>query len=734
MVKEKLSAAEKEQKKAILAQKREEKALAKAAREEQKKMELDRERQQEALKAESALAQQLRNSSIVDVSGNRENLFNKLPIVSFSEILHFLDAKSLGAAMITSSMVNEVVDGEENRSTFRTSHLLYRLKGGWCDVSREDVEEIISTSWKAAATDDDNSVSIDDEVTSKLSKNQLKKRRKEALEKANKTLIPSKTPFTGYINFIEANMSLNPISAATSISLSPEHTLIKSGGSFRFSGGSGVKSFGVGKRGQLGHGPREDERKPKPIKSIGYNVRVVQVSAGGGLVRIAHSLLLCADGRVMSFGCGQYGALGHGYGPGKTLPDTTRPQFIEHLSDVRCICVSAGELHSAVVTDDGDVYTFGEGFCGQLGHGDKRPQLLPKLVGHDIEYEAISHVSCGSRHTIVVSEEGEMYTFGLGHFGALGREYTPFQYGANDVFVEGVVAPLGQQGEEVDAPPPTAFPSSPPFSPSSLSTSPGLQNLDESQLVNLDLLKNCTLDDTSDQCLPKIVDELKGVKVRVSSAGHRHSVCVDTDNHLYSWGSGTGGALGHGDTGKRGFPIRVDFFGENDKHDRIEIAKCSAGVDTTIVVTRDGDCYSWGKSKYGRIGHGNVAVDVTIPKKIGFGGGGTESEKKTFIVDAKTCYVHSAILTATGEIWGCGKVGINGDDDGNGIGINNNGGDDDDIVDGGRDGYPVRLKGINCWRVEKEVVEKAEKVEWTKYGKYETKGRSAMLAEADRWS
>jgi alpha-tubulin suppressor-like RCC1 family protein len=72
-----------------------------------------------------------------------------------------------------------------------------------------------------------------------------------------------------------------------------------------------VASWGVGKRGQLGHGKREDHKDPKLMMGgIGYGIRIVQVAAGGGLVRVAHSLLLTSHGKVLSFGTGQYGALG----------------------------------------------------------------------------------------------------------------------------------------------------------------------------------------------------------------------------------------------------------------------------------------------------------------------------------------------------------------------------------------------------------------------------------------
>jgi len=149
-------------------------------------------------------------------------------------------------------------------------------------------------------------------------------------------------------------------------SVSPEHSLCRVGGDGHHTGagGSGVASWGVGKRGQLGHGKRRDERLPvRLLGGLGYGIRIVQVSAGGGLVRVAHSLLLTSTGRVLSFGTGQYGALGHGYSAAKQLPDQLRPKYIQEAgawgAGTRVVCVAAGELHSAVVTADGDVYTWG---------------------------------------------------------------------------------------------------------------------------------------------------------------------------------------------------------------------------------------------------------------------------------------------------------------------------------------------------------------------------------------
>ncbi len=285
-------------------------------------------------------------------------------------------------------------------------------------------------------------------------------------------------------------------------SASPEHSLCRAGGGDRSgAGGSGTASWGVGKRGQLGHGKRKDEKTPRLLLGgIGYGIRIVQVSAGGGLVRVAHSLLLTSTGQVLSFGCAQYGQLGHGYSSGKQLPDMLRPQYVQELSHLRCTCVSAGELHSAVVTSDGDVYCWGDGFCGQLGLGDKRPQLTPKQVTQGgLEDECVLSVSCGARHTLCVTEDGEVFSFGLGHFGVLGRSFTPYEYHSAQA-LSNMGIEENEQHQQLGH----------------------IEQLDNDMRTHLDLLANLTLDDNSDQCFPKVIDSLQGVCIVGASAGHRH--------------------------------------------------------------------------------------------------------------------------------------------------------------------------------------------------------------------
>ena len=76
-------------------------------------------------------------------------------------------------------------------------------------------------------------------------------------------------PFSCFMAFLEESIYSEKNAASNcnnSISLSPEHTLLKAGGNGKWGGGSGVKSYGIGKRGQLGHGTRDDVAVPKPIQ------------------------------------------------------------------------------------------------------------------------------------------------------------------------------------------------------------------------------------------------------------------------------------------------------------------------------------------------------------------------------------------------------------------------------------------------------------------------------------
>jgi hypothetical protein len=144
----------------------------------------------------------------------------------------------------------------------------------------------------------------------------------------------------------------------------------------------------------------------------------------------------------------------------------------------------------------------------------------------------------------------------------------------------------------------------------------------------------------------------------------------------------------------------------------------SAGVDMSMAVSTTGDVYAWGKSSDGRLGLGMNKNDVSsLPRRVEVGDANFKA------VDVECGYVHAVIVGLDGSVYQCGGVGIDGQDDGQNLA---------DIEDENKRGYPSLLSGYNIWHRLAEPKEKITKEKWSKYGKYELKGRSKMMNEGVR--
>jgi len=62
------------------------------------------------------------------------------------------------------------------------------------------------------------------------------------------------------------------------------------------------------------------------------------------------------------------------------------------------------------VTDDGKVMSFGGGEHGQLGHGDKVNKLKPTLV-QALEDISVTYITCGWSHTVALTSDGTLYSW-----------------------------------------------------------------------------------------------------------------------------------------------------------------------------------------------------------------------------------------------------------------------------------------------------------------------------------
>ncbi|XP_016404194.1 X-linked retinitis pigmentosa GTPase regulator-like [Sinocyclocheilus rhinocerous] len=179
------------------------------------------------------------------------------------------------------------------------------------------------------------------------------------------------------------------------------HTLVyTSRGNLYASGGNN--------EGQLGLGDCDDRTSFHLVDFFSKHEPVKMLAAGSNT-----SAALTQDGRLYMWGDNSEGQIGLGKESNALNPR-------EVSVGKRVSWVSCGYYHSAFVTVDGALYTFGEKDSGKLGLSTE------KLASHKVPQQVtgisdkVVQVSCGGGHTVAFTEH-EVYSFGLGQFGQLGH-------------------------------------------------------------------------------------------------------------------------------------------------------------------------------------------------------------------------------------------------------------------------------------------------------------------------
>jgi len=134
-----------------------------------------------------------------------------------------------------------------------------------------------------------------------------------------------------------------------------------------------------------------------------------------------HSLFLMTDGRVYAAGRNQFGQLGDHCFCTPGMPECHRcqdgrpPQAWPILMQEGVAAIAAGDGHSVILRDDGDVYTVGWNTRGQLGDNTVTSRRIPVLV----ERSVIS-ISAGAAHTLLLKTDGTAHACGANGYGQLG--------------------------------------------------------------------------------------------------------------------------------------------------------------------------------------------------------------------------------------------------------------------------------------------------------------------------
>lgn len=150
-----------------------------------------------------------------------------------------------------------------------------------------------------------------------------------------------------------------------------------------------------------------------------YRALAPQICARKLALGTEHAVLLSADGTVYTWGSGSHGQLGHG-----SVESQPEPLAVEGLRGLPMKDVAAGGWHSVCISAGCAVVpTRQEAAVTQEGEGSEvfiSIQAFPALLDLPEESE-MKKMSCGSRHTAAVTCAGDLYTWGWGDYGQLGH-------------------------------------------------------------------------------------------------------------------------------------------------------------------------------------------------------------------------------------------------------------------------------------------------------------------------
>ena len=103
---------------------------------------------------------------------------------------------------------------------------------------------------------------------------------------------------------------------------------------------------------------------------------------------------------------------------------------------------------------------------------------------------------------------------------------------------------------------------------------------------------------------------MPGRRVVAVSAGQHHSFALTAGGSVWSWGWGACGQLGHGGKQSRLLPKRVEALAGQ------RVIAVSAGYSHSLALNGDGAVFTWGKGDTGCLGHGEDLSDQMLPKKV----------------------------------------------------------------------------------------------------------------------
>ncbi len=352
-----------------------------------------------------------------------------------------------------------------------------------------------------------------------------------------------------------------------------------------------LAGWGLNSSGQLGDQTQTTRSEP-------VNVFTAGILAGRTVISIAngqgHTIALCSDGTLASWGTNNYGTLGIGVASSQSLApvavDTSRA-----LAGKSVVAIAAGAYHSLALCSDGSLFSWGNNQDGQLGivGVTSANSPLPLTEPGALAGKEIVAIAAGDAHSLALCSDGTVAAWGSNFSGQLGIGQTGIDSPLPAIVGEG----SGLQGRRVVA--------------ITAASQHSLAICDDGGMVGWgDNFYGQLGDGTKiDRSLPvpvKPVGALAGklpVAIRTANA---HSTVLCNDGAIVTWGANSSGRLGNNSTSDSLVPVKVVDSGILAGKSPATLA---CGWLHSHVLASDGTLASWGANGYnGALGVGDTSL------------------------------------------------------------------------------------------------------------------------------
>lgn len=324
-----------------------------------------------------------------------------------------------------------------------------------------------------------------------------------------------------------------------------------------------------------------------------------------------------------------------------TKADALQPRPLESTVSLKVNSIACGRKHAMLVTKQGELYSWGEELGGRLGHGVEADVSHPKFIDA-LGDMCIDVIACGEYHSCAVSHSGDLYTWGDGahNIGLLGHgsevsHWIPKKVGGFMDSMQIVYISCGSWHTAI------------------VSSSGKLFTFGDGTFGALG--HGCR----SSTSLPREVETLSGLRTLKVACGVWHSAAVveteteysDPENScgtsakLFTWGDGDKYQLGHGDRESKLIPVLVTGIGDEIIND------VACGYSLTVTLTTKGHVYTMGCAVYGQLG--NPEAKGKVPTRV-------QGNIANSFVEGIACgFFHAVVLTSQAQVytWGRGAEG-----------------------------------------------------------------------------